>query len=80
MYRPELNGYFPIALIQKEYRKHLRPSIHVASEAYASNQHIEDLLNNVALMKQIRHDLMEEFLNPNRENLDTEYQDPIGEI
>lgn len=59
MYRPQLNGYFPIALIQKEYRKHLVPSLTVGSEAYASNQDVEDLLNNLTLMKNIRHAISE---------------------
>lgn len=80
MYRQELNGYFPLALIQKEYRKHLAPRLTVKNEVFTSNQDVENLLVNNKLMKSIRNEIEENSFNRQHENVDVEYQDPKGKI
>ncbi|MDB2562207.1 hypothetical protein N9X61_01235 [Sulfurimonas sp.] len=80
MYRSELNGYFPRDLVQEEYRRHLAVALTKDGESYASNQAVEDLLNNVALMESIHYDIMDKSLNEVHENLDCEYIDPKGKI
>ncbi|PHQ58314.1 MAG: hypothetical protein COA30_00530 [Sulfurimonas sp.] len=80
MYRQELNSYFPLPLIQKEYREHLAPRLTAKNEVYTSNQDVENLLNNVALMKSIRYEIEENSLNRQHESIDVEYEDPKGKI